>query len=72
MNKVWTDSDREFIRQNAHHMKDGEIALALSDITGRYVSLQAVRKQRQAMNITKKPGRGICEVQLCSNTPLPS
>ena len=34
----------------------------LSQITGRNVTLQAVRKQRQKMGIAKQPGRGICAV----------
>ena len=43
-------------------MKDAEMADYLTDITGRLVTLDAVRKVRQKLGITKKPGRGICGV----------
>jgi len=62
MNRVWSDEERSFIRNNADSLRDSDIAAHLSKIAGRNVSLQAVRKQRQKMGIAKKPGRGICEV----------
>ena len=43
-------------------MTDKILAIKLTQITGRNVTLQAVRKQRQAMGISKKPGRGICGI----------
>jgi hypothetical protein len=64
MNKVWSEAEKQFIVQNASTMKDDEIAARLTQITGRKVSLQAVRKQRQKMGITKKPGRGVCAVKV--------
>ena len=60
MNRVWSDEERNFIKNNAEQLKDLEIAQHLSKTCGRSVSLQAVRKQRQKMGISKKPGRGIC------------
>jgi len=60
MNKVWSEVEKDYIRQNAGTMTDAVIAANLSQNTGRKVSLQAVRKQRQKMKIAKKPGRGIC------------
>lgn len=60
MNKVWTNEEKEFIRNNAGMMTDKVLAIKLSQITGRRVSLQSVRKQRQKMGISKQPGRGIC------------
>ena len=60
MNKVWTEQEKTFIRENAAMMTDKVLAIKLSQITGRNVTLQAVRKQRQAMGISKQPGRGIC------------
>jgi len=62
MNKIWEESEKTFIRNNADLMKDMEIAHKLSQITGRSVSIQAVRKQRQKMGITKERGRGRCAV----------
>tara|TARA_Y100000361_G_scaffold47680_1_gene41302 strand:+ start:171 stop:398 length:228 start_codon:yes stop_codon:yes gene_type:complete len=60
MNKVWTDEEKEFIRNNSGLMTDKVLAIKLSQITGRRISLQSVRKQRQKMGINKQPGRGIC------------
>ena len=62
MNKVWTAEEKEFIRNNADDMTDKVLSAKLSKITGRNVTLQAVRKQRQKMGIAKQPGRGICAV----------
>ena len=62
MNKVWTTEEKEFIRYNAGQMTDKTLSAKLSKITGRNVTLQAVRKQRQKMGIAKQPGRGICAV----------
>ena len=60
MNKVWSDAEKQYIRENANTMKDQELADKLSNLTGRKISLQSVRKQRQKMKIAKRPGRGIC------------
>ena len=71
MNKEWTTEEKEFIRNNAGHMTDKTLSAKLSKITGRNVTLQAVRKQRQKMGIAKQPGRGICAVvekQCCEET----
>ena len=62
MNKVWNDSERAFIRANAGKMKDKELATKLTEMTGRKVTIQAVRKQRQKLGITKAQGRGVCSV----------
>tara|TARA_B100000287_G_scaffold9856_1_gene10018 strand:+ start:3105 stop:3386 length:282 start_codon:yes stop_codon:yes gene_type:complete len=62
MNKVWSKEEKEFIKNNASMMTDKTLAIKLSQITGRNVTLQAVRKQRQKMGISKQPGRGICAV----------
>jgi len=62
MNNKWTASERQFIIDNADTMKDREIAAILSKASGRAITLQAVRKQRQKLNIRKKPGRAVCGV----------
>lgn len=64
MNVKWTESDKNFVRDNAHSMKDVEIAAALTESTGRIVTLQAVRKMRQKLGVKKAPGRGICGLKL--------
>lgn len=63
MNVKWSAKDRQFIRANAHKMKDRELAAELSSASGRDVSTGAVRKARQRLGIAKKGGRGICELK---------
>lgn len=63
MNRIWSDSERQYIRDNADTMKDADLAAKLSAATGRTISLQAVRKQRQKLGVAKKPGRGVCGVK---------
>lgn len=63
MNKIWSDAEKAYIRANAATMKDKELAQKLESMTGRKVSLQSLRKQRQKLRIAKKPGRGICGVK---------
>lgn len=62
MNKIWTETEKNFIRANAGVMKDRELAVKLTEMTGRNVSMQAVRKQRQKLGIKKAYGRGKCSV----------
>ena len=62
MNKVWSESEKDFIKNNAGIMTDNILAIKLSQITGRNVTLQAVRKQRQKLGIAKIPGRGKCGI----------
>lgn len=58
MNIKWTQNDKDFIKNNAHHLTDEEIAKRL----GFKHSKAAVRKMRQRLGISKKSGRGICEL----------
>jgi hypothetical protein len=53
MNEVWSEAEKEFIRQNAGTMKDEELAATLSRVTGRAVTLDAVRHVRARMGIKK-------------------
>jgi hypothetical protein len=62
MNRTWSESDREYIRANAGVLTDEVIAANLTRITGRPISLQAARKQRQLMGLRKRHGRGICKL----------
>ena len=59
---IWSDVEKNFIRDNAATMKDGDAAEALSKIVGRPISVYAWRRQRQMMGIKKGRGRGICKV----------
>jgi len=64
MNVKWTDTEKAFIKENAHCMKDIDISKALTEMSGRTVTLQAVRKMRQKLGVKKKCGRGICGLLL--------
>ena len=63
MNIKWSAEDRQFIKDNAHCMKDKDIAAEITLRSGRLVSLGAVRKMRQRMGVTKKSGRGVCKLR---------
>lgn len=60
MNIKWTEGEKEFIRQNANALKDRELAEKLTAMSSRNITLDAVRKVRQKLGITKLPGRGVC------------
>ena len=63
MNNKWSTIEKQFIRDNAATMKDIEIAQKLTECSHRLVTLEAVRKQRQKMGLTKVCGRGYCELK---------
>ena len=54
MNVKWTETEKNYIKDNAHHMKDIEISKALTETSGRKVTLQAVRKMRQKLGVKKE------------------
>lgn len=58
----WTPEVVEFIKENAATLKDKELAEKVSELVGKPVSLQSVRKQRQKVGVVKAAGRGKCEV----------
>ena len=60
MNVKWTEKEKEYIKDNAHLMKDRELAKNLSSKSGRHISIDALRKVRQKLGIKKRHGRGIC------------
>lgn len=70
MNRVWNNDEREYVRANAATMTDQKIAETLTRATGRQISLQAVRKQRQKLRIKKAHGRGVCKLVGDPTTPF--
>lgn len=60
MNIKWTEREKEYIRDNAATVKDKDLAANLTEMSGRKITLDAVRKIRQKLGIIKKSGRGIC------------
>jgi hypothetical protein len=63
MNKVWSESEKQFIRDSAKTLTDEAGAIELSKVCGRVITVNAWRKQRQKMGIKKNPGRGVCSVK---------
>ena len=63
MNQVWSEAEKEFIRESAGRLTDEAGAIELSKVCGRIVTINAWRKQRQKMGIKKNPGRGVCSVK---------
>ena len=64
MNIKWTMSDKQFIKDNASHIKDKDLAKELSLRNQRSISLDAVRILRQRLGIIKKIGRGRWELEV--------
>lgn len=62
MNCTWTEAEKLFIKQHADKIKDSDMAIQLSQRTGRKVTLQALRKQRRKLGIVKARGRGFCQI----------
>lgn len=54
--KKWTPAEIEFIIQNAG-MKDEEMAVKLSSMTGQNISQSMVRRQRRKSGVKKQRGR---------------
>ena len=69
MNKVWTDTEKQYVIDNAGLMTDEAGSLALSQLTHREVTREAWRKQRQKLGIKKKAGRGVCELAETKTVP---
>lgn len=49
--RFWTESLKEFVRQNSDKVTDQHIAASISRLTGHYVSAQAVRLARKYFNL---------------------
>jgi hypothetical protein len=67
----WGIKELQFIRDNAATMKDKELAVKLSEMTGKTISTQSARKQRQKLHILKESGRGKCVVKGATTTTSP-
>lgn len=62
MNCVWTEAEKNFVRENASRLRDHELATSLTRLTGRRVTPQAVQHFRYRLGIKKARGRGVCRV----------
>ena len=63
MNKKWSINEENYIRDNAGRLTDTEIASKLTKITGRKITMTAVRKKRQKLGLKKAQGRGYCRLK---------
>lgn len=61
--KLWGDVENTYIVEHAATKKDAELAYGLEVLTGRKVSVQGVRKQRQKLGVVKVAGRGMCKLR---------
>jgi hypothetical protein len=69
--QVWTKAELKFIRKNADRVKDKDLAEQLTRITGRQVTLHAVRHVRLRLGIMKAAGHGVCRVLSRKNRRRP-
>jgi hypothetical protein len=69
MNKVWKESEKQFVRDNCARMTDQVLSEKLTDITGRRVTIHSIRKLRQSLGLRKKPGRGVCGLVEATDAP---
>lgn len=61
MNSKWKETEKQYIRENYDKMTDKMIALELTSLAKRKITLYAVRKVRQEMGLAKASGRGVCK-----------
>ena len=57
MNRVYTQEELDFVRDNAATLTDLRLTDAFNDQFGKAVSFSAMRKLRQRLGIVKKNGR---------------
>jgi hypothetical protein len=58
----WTEAEIAYIIENCDKLKDIEIAVELTRITGRIVTRQEIYVRRKKFNIKKSKGKGKCIV----------
>lgn len=57
MNRVYTQEELDFVRDNAVTLTDLRLTDAFNDQFGKAVSFSAMRKLRQRLGVVKKHGR---------------
>jgi len=55
--KKWSESDLEFIRANYQKLTDKTVAETLSKISGQYISVSMIRRQRRKLLLGRNRGR---------------
>jgi len=62
MNKKWTLDEEEYLRDNVNMFTDEQIAIELTKLGRRNVTMLSVRKKRQKLGLKKAQGRGYCKL----------
>jgi hypothetical protein len=57
VNTIWTDAEKKFIRENSAILRDAELAVALTRLCGRNITVHALRHIRTQLGIKKSPGK---------------
>ena len=57
MNRVYTQEELDFVKDNASILTDSRLTDAFNDQFGKAVSFSAIRKLRQRLGVVKKNGR---------------
>jgi hypothetical protein len=57
MNRVYTQEELDFVRDNAATLTDSRLTDVFNDQFGKAVSFSAMRKLRQRLGVVKRHGR---------------
>jgi hypothetical protein len=63
MNKKWKINEENYLKENVNIYTDEEISHRLTQMSGREVTMLAVRKKRQKLGLKKAQGRGYCKLE---------
>jgi len=55
--KKWSNEEMEFIKNNHGIVRDEELAVKLSQMTGQNVTTAMIRRQRRKLSLRKNRGR---------------
>ena len=66
--KKWSNEEMEFIKNNHGVVRDEELAVKLSQMTGQNVTTAMIRRQRRKLSLKKSRGRPRKQSFLASNT----
>lgn len=65
--KKWSNEEMEFIKNNHGIVRDEELAVKLSQMTGQNVTTAMIRRQRRKLSLKKSRGRPKKQGILASN-----
>jgi hypothetical protein len=55
---TWTPLEEKYIIEHADHLSDTDMSVELTEWTGEYVSVKAVRVKRRSLGLMKGHGNG--------------